>query len=61
MNMGTVTEKKATVSNPTIETGHLWQRPGFLIRRLNQIHIALFFESCKDFAITRFSTACLRR
>lgn len=35
-----------------IETGHLWQRPGFLIRRLNQIHIALFFESCKDFAIT---------
>jgi DNA-binding MarR family transcriptional regulator len=52
MNMGTVTEKKATVSNPTIETGHLWQRPGFLIRRLNQIHIALFFESCKDFAIT---------
>ncbi len=35
-----------------IETGHLWQRPGFLIRRLNQIHVALFFESCKDFAIT---------
>ncbi|SDV46338.1 MarR family winged helix-turn-helix transcriptional regulator [Chitinasiproducens palmae] len=35
-----------------VETGHLWQRPGFLIRRLNQIHVALFFESCKDFAIT---------
>jgi len=35
-----------------IETGHLWQRPGFLIRRLNQIHISLFYESCKDFGIT---------
>lgn len=50
--MGTVSEKRATVSDPAIETGHLWQRPGFLIRRLNQIHVALFFESCKDFAIT---------
>jgi len=35
-----------------IETGHLWQRPGFLIRRLNQIHISLFFDSCKEFSIT---------
>lgn len=43
---------KAELTESTIETGHLWQRPGFLIRRLNQIHIALFFESCKDFSIT---------
>lgn len=50
--MGSVVEKKAVAVKATIETGHLWQRPGFLIRRLNQIHIALFFESCKDFAIT---------
>ncbi|MDR5816708.1 MULTISPECIES: MarR family winged helix-turn-helix transcriptional regulator [unclassified Caballeronia] len=50
--MGTAAEKKAAVSDSGIETGHLWQRPGFLIRRLNQIHIALFFECCKDFAIT---------
>jgi len=50
--MGTISEKRSPVADSTIETGHLWQRPGFLIRRLNQIHVALFFESCKDFAIT---------
>lgn len=30
----------------------LWSRPGFLIRRLNQIHYALFFEECKEHNIT---------
>jgi DNA-binding MarR family transcriptional regulator len=30
----------------------LTSRPGFLIRRLNQIHYAIFFEECKDFNIT---------
>lgn len=30
----------------------LWVRPGFLLRRLNQIHYALFFECCQDFGIT---------
>ena len=44
--------KEGGGSESSIETGHLWQRPGFLIRRVNQIHIAMFFESCKDFAIT---------
>jgi DNA-binding MarR family transcriptional regulator len=37
---------------PEISTGHLWERPGYLVRRLNQIHQALFFECCKDFTIT---------
>ncbi|MGN6579588.1 MAG: MarR family winged helix-turn-helix transcriptional regulator [Bordetella sp.] len=46
------TTEDAAGPDSAIETGHLWQRPGFLIRRLNQIHIAMFFESCKDFAIT---------
>ncbi len=27
-------------------------RPGYLIRRLNQIHYAIFFEECKQFNIT---------
>jgi DNA-binding MarR family transcriptional regulator len=35
-----------------LPTGHLWQRPGYLIRRLNQIHQALFSECCQDFNIT---------
>jgi DNA-binding MarR family transcriptional regulator len=35
--------------------GNSWplaQRPGFLIRRLHQIHVALFQEKCAAFAIT---------
>jgi DNA-binding MarR family transcriptional regulator len=30
----------------------LTQRPGFLVRRLHQIHVALFQENCSAFAIT---------
>lgn len=30
----------------------LWRRPGFLIRRMNQIHYALFYEECAAFDIT---------
>ncbi len=28
-----------------INTDNIWERPGFLIRRLNQIHHALFYEA----------------
>jgi DNA-binding MarR family transcriptional regulator len=30
----------------------LWIRPGFLIRRLNQIHYAMFLDECAEFGIT---------
>jgi DNA-binding MarR family transcriptional regulator len=30
----------------------LWSRPGYLVRRLHQIHSALFLEECKDYGIT---------
>ncbi|MCB1499397.1 MAG: MarR family transcriptional regulator [Bauldia sp.] len=30
----------------------LWRRPGYLIRRLHQIHYALFFEECEAFGVT---------
>ncbi|SDV46824.1 MarR family winged helix-turn-helix transcriptional regulator [Chitinasiproducens palmae] len=30
----------------------LWERPGFLLRRLNQIHYALFFEHCQAYGVT---------
>jgi len=30
----------------------LWRRPGYLIRRLHQIHYALFFEECDVFGVT---------
>jgi DNA-binding MarR family transcriptional regulator len=30
----------------------LWSRPGYLIRRLHQIHVALFLEECKASRLT---------
>jgi DNA-binding MarR family transcriptional regulator len=30
----------------------LWSRPGYLVRRLNQIHYALFAEECRAFNVT---------
>jgi DNA-binding MarR family transcriptional regulator len=42
--------------NRRSETRHrpwpLSERPGFLIRRLHQIHVALFQEACGDFEVT---------
>lgn len=35
-----------------IERLPLWKRPGYLIRRLHQVHYALFFEECHEFGIT---------
>jgi DNA-binding MarR family transcriptional regulator len=41
-----VAEAAAPVKSP------LWTRPGFLVRRLHQIHSALFFEETRKFNIT---------
>lgn len=30
----------------------LWSRPGYLVRRLNQIHYAMFFEECSEHNVT---------
>jgi DNA-binding MarR family transcriptional regulator len=37
----------------------LWGRPGYLIRRLHQIHIGLFADSCQDFDLTAVQYAIL--
>lgn len=37
----------------------LWARPGFLVRRLHQIHVAMFFEECKAPNITPVQYAIL--
>jgi DNA-binding MarR family transcriptional regulator len=42
--------RKKTSAHP--EKVPLTSRPGFLIRRLNQIHYAMFFEECREFNIT---------
>lgn len=31
---------------------NLWVRPGFLIRRLHQIHVGMFLEECSEFDVT---------
>jgi DNA-binding MarR family transcriptional regulator len=38
--------------NPSLPAIPLASRPGFLIRRLNQIHYAIFSEECREFNIT---------
>lgn len=41
-----------TETEPTAFERDLAQRPGFLIRRLHQIHISLFAEECAGFDVT---------
>ncbi|MFG1227358.1 MarR family winged helix-turn-helix transcriptional regulator [Xanthobacter wiegelii] len=44
-----VTHDAASASSPSMP---LWERPGYLVRRLHQIHSAIFLEECKAFNIT---------
>jgi len=45
--------KKRTLRTGTVHSDMpLWGRPGYLLRRLHQIHYALFFEECAGFDIT---------
>ena len=37
---------------PLMSEMPLWARPGYLLRRLHQIHYALFYEECGDYDIT---------
>lgn len=40
------------VDESDIISGGVWSRPGFLVRRLHQIHYAMFFEECTEGGIT---------
>ncbi|MEH2493519.1 MarR family winged helix-turn-helix transcriptional regulator [Bradyrhizobium sp. AZCC 2230] len=47
--------KKSTAKQGVDKRSNSWpleQRPGFLIRRLHQIHVALFQERCAEFDVT---------
>jgi DNA-binding MarR family transcriptional regulator len=46
------TPRPTTVRRKPQDWNLLWVRPGFLIRRLHQIHTAIFAECCRDFRIT---------
>lgn len=37
----------------------LWGRPGYLVRRLHQIHVAMFLEECNEFNVTPVQFAVL--
>ena len=42
----------AAASPVTGSMTSLWDRPGYLVRRLHQIHVAIFLEECAAFGIT---------
>ena len=48
--------KTTSKSEARLEVGgsltSLWERPGYLIRRLHQIHVAIFLDECTDYGIT---------
>lgn len=44
---------------PDISYADLWSRPGFLIRRLHQLHVAIFLEECRSFDVTPVQYAVL--
>ena len=48
----TMTASEAAARPAAAERLPLWSRPGYLVRRLHQIHSAMFAEECKAFAIT---------
>jgi DNA-binding MarR family transcriptional regulator len=45
-------EESQAASNASNETWPLLERPGFLVRRLHQIHVSLFAELCAEFRMT---------
>lgn len=49
-------ETEQPESQPAAKSGgsltSLWERPGYLIRRLHQIHVAIFLEECAEYGIT---------
>jgi DNA-binding MarR family transcriptional regulator len=47
-----IAENKKAPWRDQAPTMPLSQRPGFLIRRLHQIHVALFQEACGEFEVT---------
>jgi len=57
MKARSIKESKAEVVDPAKEL--LWERPGFLVRRLHQIHVALFWEECSELNITPVQYAIL--
>ena len=53
------TAKAARRQSEFDEETELSERPGFLIRRLHQIHLAMFFEACAGYNVTPVQSSIL--
>lgn len=44
------------------KSGHatLFRRPGFLVRRLHQIHVAIYFQNCERFGTTPVQSSVMQ-
>ena len=54
-----VEQKTRLGKEPGRPYADLWSRPGFLVRRMHQIHIGLFADECRDYDITPIQFAIL--
>ena len=58
-NSASAETKTRSGKEPGRAYADLWGRPGFLVRRMHQIHVGLFAEECKNFDITPIQFAIL--
>ena len=58
-NSASAETKTRSGKEPGRPYADLWGRPGFLVRRMHQIHVGLFAEECKNFDITPIQFAIL--
>ena len=55
-----IRSRRGTLSRPQFDNAPYHQTPGFLIRRLHQIHVAIFLEECAAFNITPVQFSLLK-
>ncbi|WP_418595064.1 MarR family winged helix-turn-helix transcriptional regulator [Ponticoccus sp. (in: a-proteobacteria)] len=59
MKNNVVNEQAAIESKNAEKYADLWDRPGYLVRRLHQIHIGLFTQACEGLDLTAVQFAVL--
>jgi len=51
-NLSLAEDAAGATAEPARPHNELWDRPGYLVRRLHQIHVAMFLEECSEDNIT---------
>ncbi len=59
MRQGKVNQMTDKTTTTPRDFSELYDRPGYLIRRLHQIHVAMFLEECAEFKLTPVQFAVL--